>query len=347
LRTRRSCWAVSVGLALGLGLARGEPPSTRFQHGVCYAHTWRDGPARGYGTAVSRATLERLRGLGVDAISLTPFGYQPSLASDFVRMANDHPGGETDAALGAEMRQAHALGLRVMLKPHLWVRHGEWIGQQALPDEAAWARWFESYRAFILHYARLAAAEHAELFVLGTELARASVRDRPRWAALITELRAAYHGTLLYAANWDEAERVVFWDLLDAVGVQEYEPPTDKAGATLEDLRVGWRRIGAKLETLARRTGRPLVITEIGYRAVGDAARAPSTWPENDAAGRYDPAHQAACYRAALEVLTRSPWCRGVYMWKWFSDSSDERGPTDFSPAGKPAEQVLGEFYRR
>jgi hypothetical protein len=343
LRTWLGCSAVSL-LALG---ARADvlSPSV-FQHGVCYAHAWR-GDGKGYGSAASRSSLERLRALGVDAVSLTPFGYQPSLSSERVQLVSDHPGGENDRALAAAARQAHALGMRVMLKPHIWVRHGEWIGRQALDDSRAWARWFDSYRALVLHYARLAADEKMELFCLGTELAQASTRDRPRWQRLIAEARAIYPGTLLYAANWDEAERVVFWDLLDAVGVQEYEPPTEKRGATLDDLRAGWRRIAAKLEGLARRTGRPVVVTEVGYRAVADAALAPSAWPELDRAGaRYDGAHQALCYRAALEVLTRSPWCGGVYVWKWFSDSSDESGPTDFSPAGKPAEAVLREFFR-
>jgi hypothetical protein len=34
-------------------------------------------------------------------------------------------------------------------------------------------------------------------------------------------------------------------------------------------------------------------------------------------------------------------------VWKWFTDSRDESGPTDFPPTGKPAEAVLREFYRR
>jgi hypothetical protein len=318
-----------------------------FHHGVCFAHAWRDGAARGYGTEASRASLTRLRALGVDALSLTPFGYQPSTASDQVRLVSGRRGGESDGALAAVTQQAHALGMRVMLKPHIWVRDGAWIGDQSLPDEAAWARWFDSYRTFIVHYARLAEAEHMEWLSIGTELARAAVRDRPRWQQLIAELRAIYHGQLTYGANWDEAERVVFWDLLDAVGVQEYEPPTTKKGATLDDLRAGWRHIAHRLESLAARTARPILITELGYRATPDAALAPATWPESIPRALYDGAAQATCYRAALEVLTAAPWCRGIYIWKWFTDSTDESGPTDFSPAGKPAERVLEELYHR
>src|SRR5262249_31116170 len=125
------------------------------------------------------------------------------------------------------------------------------------------------------------------------------------------------------------------------------EPPVDQRGATLADLRAGWTRIVAKLEMLAHRTGKPIVITEIGYRAMPDAGMAPSIWPEANPDTSYDGEAQANCYRAALESLRGPPWLRGVYIWKWFSDSHDESGPSDFSPAGKPAERVLGELYRQ
>jgi hypothetical protein len=192
---------------------------------------------RGYGSDASQKSLARLRALGVDAVSLTPFGYLTSLSSPDVHFGNQHRGGETDEAVSGAARQARALGMRVMLKPHLWVHRGDWIGQQVFADDAAFARWFDSYRAFITHYASLAEREKMEWLVVGSELVRASGRDRPRWQALIAELRRIYHGKLTYAANWDERQ-VVFWDLLDAIGVQAYEP-IGAAGAGLDELRAG------------------------------------------------------------------------------------------------------------
>jgi hypothetical protein len=340
----RSCSAAFSLLACA-SVALG---AEQFQRGVCFAHAWRDGVTSGYGTEVSRRSLERLRALGVDAVSLTPFGYQTSPSATEVHLAREHRGGESDQAVAAEAKQAHAAGMRVMLKPHVWIRGGAWIGAQRLPDEGAWRGWFESYRAFAMHYAELAERIGAEWFVIGTELVQASKRDRARWSALIAEIRTVYHGKLTYAANWDERE-VVFWDLLDAAGVNAYQPVTQKRGASLDELRAGWKKIAAELAALAKRTRKPVIVTEVGYRAVSDAATAPNVWPESDAAtARFDGEHQAHCYRAALEALTQgAPWCAGVYVWKWFSDSKDEQGPTDFSPAGKPAEKVLGELYGR
>ncbi len=311
---------------------------------MCFAHTWRDGRAKGYGTDVSRKSLERLRALGVDSVSLTPFGYMPSVSSTEVRMANRHPGSESDDAVSGAARQARTLGMRVMLKPHIWIRNGDWIGQQVFADDAAFAQWFESYRQFITHYAALAEREKMDWLVIGTELVRASGRERARWQSLIAELRRLYHGKLIYAANWDE-NGVVFWDLLDAVGLQAYEPVVTRNRASDEEMRAGWKRIAAKMEALGRKTGKPVIITELGYRAARDAAVAPHTWPESDSAAVFDGEHQAHCYRVALEALMGASWCAGVYVWKWFSDSADEQGPTDFSPAGKPAEKVLREMF--
>ena len=74
---------------------------------------------------------------------------------------------------------------------------------------------------------------------------------------------------------------------------------------------------------------------------------APATWPESDPNPRFDGAEQASCFRAAFSTLWGKRWLAGVYVWKWFTDSRDEQGPTDFSPADKPAEGVIGDYYRR
>ena len=46
--------------------------------GVCYAHTYEDRGQHGYGTPTSEASLDELKKLGVDWVSLTPFGFMKS-----------------------------------------------------------------------------------------------------------------------------------------------------------------------------------------------------------------------------------------------------------------------------
>jgi hypothetical protein len=263
-----------------------------------------------------------------------------------IRVAGAH-GGESDERMRLEVAHAHALGIKVALKPHLWIRHGEWQGALEFADDAAWRAWFKSYRAFILRYAALAERDGYDMLVIGTELKSATLCDPECWRALIAELRGVYHGPLTYAANWDEAERVPFWSALDFIGIDAYAPIAKKSGAQEPELCLAWNALAKSLEALAKRTGKRVILTELGYRATRDAAMAPATWPESDPNPRFDGAEQASCFRAAFSTLWGKPWLAGVYVWKWFTDSRDEQGPTDFSPADKPAESVIGEYYRR
>jgi hypothetical protein len=316
-----------------------------FQRGICYASTWRNHGEEGYGSATSRRTLNRLHRLGVEWISVTPFGFMASSTASEIRISTHSA--EGDARLQQEVAHAHSLGMKVMLKPHIWLRDGDWPGSLKWENEEAWRRWFTSYRNFVLHYAALAERDHYDLFVLGTELKSATACDQQCWRALIEDVRHTFRGPLTYAANWDEAEHVPFWDALDYVGVDEYAPLAKKGGSRETELCMAWDTLAKGLEALSRRTGKRIILTELGYRARRDAAVAPATWPEKDPSPQFDPEHQASCFRAALKTLWGKPWLAGIYVWKWFTDSRDEQGPTDFSFADKPAESVLGDFYRR
>ncbi len=323
---------------------RAHEDAQPFQRGVCYASAWR-GDA-GYGSAISARTLERLRKLGVEWISLTPFGFMESTDAVEVHL-NDARGPESDERLQREVVSAHKLGMKVALKPHLWIRHGAWQGDLKWANDDAWRKWFASYRSFILHYAERAERDHYDLLVLGTELKSATACDQKCWRGLIADMRHAYHGALTYAANWDEAEAVPFWDALDFVGVDAYAPIAQKRGASDEELCLAWGSLARQLESLSRRTGKRILLTEIGYRDARDAALSPATWPEKDRNAVADPAHQASCFRAGFSALWGRPWLAGIYIWKVFTDDKTEQGATDFAISGKPAEQVVREFYRK
>ena len=50
----------------------------------------------------------------------------------------------TDQQLVAGIRAARALGLQVVLKPHIWVEDSHWQGEIHMSSPADWARWFRS-----------------------------------------------------------------------------------------------------------------------------------------------------------------------------------------------------------
>ena len=98
----------------------------RIQRGLSLAHDYQLGRTRGYGSATSAETLGELVNVGVEWVSLTPFGFMRSLNEPPVRFIGDYPRGETDARMRGVIRQAKERGLKILLKLHLWIARGEW-----------------------------------------------------------------------------------------------------------------------------------------------------------------------------------------------------------------------------
>ena len=316
------------------------------QQGMSLAHNYQQAGARGYGTETSAATLEELVDLGVEWVSLTPFGFMRSLAEPSVHFIGDYRGGETDARMHEVMRQARGLGLKIMLKPHLWVMRGEWRGDIGFEDGQGWEAWFDSYEQWILHYADMAQAHGAALFVVGVELRSSQRSQEHRWRRLIREVRKRFEGRITYSANWDDASVVPWWDAVDFIGVQFYPPLATRDEATPKSVRDAITTRLDGLESLSKRYGKGVLFTEVGYRAAADALLHPHEWPERARAAQPDPHPQALGYRAFLSAIRSRPWVRGVYWWKWFTDpKTGEEGPAGFSPRGKPAELVLRAAY--
>ena len=254
--------------------------------------------------------------------------------------ADGGPDEENDEAVCEAAARAHALGMQVWLVPHLWSRG--WPG--ALEFSAAgWSRFHERYREFALHYALLADRERMEGLGIGHEMASSTARDPEFWRSLAAAAREVYSGALTYVANWDEVPRVKFWDVLDLVAVSFYAPlaalPTRDTGA----LRAGATRALASLETIARRTGRAVLLAEVGYAS---AASAP-VHPWQEGLGAADPATQRACYEALGSATAGRDWIAGELWWKW-SSGGEGGGASDpsFTPQGKPAEAVMKAGWR-
>ncbi|HEV8631696.1 MAG TPA: hypothetical protein VGV61_15370, partial [Thermoanaerobaculia bacterium] len=220
--------------------------------GACFAHAL--APGSGYGTPAAAASLAELRALGVDWVSITPFGFLPRPdATDIRRLS-----GESDERLRAVTAQAHALGLRVLLKPHLWLRPPHWPGDVAQADEAGWQRLFDAYGEFLLHYARVGREAGADALLVGNELAAASGRDAD-WRRLIAAARREFPGPLGYGANYSEVEQVPFWDALDFIGVSGYFPLVESPAPSRRELVAAWAPFVARLGALSRRWDRRVV----------------------------------------------------------------------------------------
>ncbi len=155
----------------------------------------------------------------------------------------------------------------------------------------------------------------------------------------IAAVRAVFPGRLTYAAhNVEEAEAVAFWDALDAVGVTLYPPLGADGDRPARQAAMG--AAAERLQAIASRTGKPVIVAEIGLRSARGAAAKP--WESAEERGAPpDPALQAEVLADWLAALDR-PAIVGVLVWRWFTDPA-AGGPsdTDFTVQGKPAERML------
>lgn len=305
-----------------------------------------------YASDASRVSLTDMRATGANYVAIVPTQYMAR--SDSVSFGPD-PSGRTatDEAVAHAIDDAHARGLKVMLKPHIDVIEGDvWRGDIQPADMAAW---FVSYRELMTRYARLSQAHGVELFVVGTELASLSDdRFRTEWDGVISAVKSVYHGPLTYAASLNEYGNITFWDRLDYMGLNFYFPLSEMAEPDTAELIRGWTsysgRYGqanwvARVESWQASWGKPVIITEIGYRSVKYVGVTPWDCGTNVS---YDGDNQARAFEAAFQVLHTKPWLAGVFWWNWaVGDSNGGVGETSYTMHGKPAEAVLTSWFGR
>lgn len=293
---------------------------------------------------IDASNLAPLHELGADWISQTPFGWVPSLTSTEIRYDGTRGlWGETDDGLVKTAVWARGLGIKTLLKPHLWVRHGEWPGDIAMATDDAWRQWFASYESFIVHYARLAEANGFEALAVGTELGKTTGRTA-EWKRIVARVREVYHGKLTYCANWnEEPERVGFWDELDFIGVQAYYPLATVDRPSRRQIEAAWTQIARKLASLAKRTGKSVVFTEVGFKSHEGSLKEPWQW---EAKGAVDYDLQRDAFAAMFATLWAKPWFAGAFVWKWHpAPRPNRRAERDFTPQGKPALSVIRAYY--
>ena len=318
-----------------------------FQRGIAFTQErWRNGG--GYASPQIGAALAPLKRLGVNAISVSPFAFMPGPSSpELIRFR-----GESDDGVVNAISQARGLGLKVMLKPQIWLRGGFYSGNIHFDNAQDRARWFANYQEWILHYALLAEQNHADLFCVGNELGE-MVQDEHEWRELIAAVRRIYHGPITYAAHWGgEFETLEFWDELDYIGLNNYYPltnyplsqSTEREGSKPDSaLQKAAEEVVHRVEAVQQRFGRPLIFTEAGFPSRRGGLREP--WNDRGTAVA-DMQEQARGYEAVFRAFYAKPWFYGMYWWKWYS-TGEGGGPDDASmtPMNKPAAAVMSQWY--
>src|SRR5690606_35325163 len=106
-----------------------------------------------------------------------------------------------DEIVGA-IRAAHALGLRVCLKPVVNVADGSWrahIGffEHEVRGEPSRAGWFAFFTLVVMDAAGIAEAEGCAVLCMGCEMVRSDAQEQ-HWRELVTAVRGVYSGLVTY-----------------------------------------------------------------------------------------------------------------------------------------------------
>lgn len=298
------------------------------------------------GGSANQEHVQPVADLGANYAAVMPFGFIRNTNSPTIIHNTERQWfGETRDGAKQYIQELRKQGLKVMIKPQIWIARGEFTGYLKMSSEADWKTLEDSYTSFIMEYADLAREVKAEVLCIGTELEQFVVNRPEFWNNLIEKIKATYKGKLTYAANWDEYKRVPFWEALDFVGVDAYFPISEAKTPTVDEALEGWQKWVAELSAVSTRVGRPIIFTEYGYRSVDYTGKEP--WRSD---GREAPVNlqaQVNATEALFKAVQDQPWFAGGFVWKWFIWDDKVGGPDNnqFTPQNKPVEQVIKKYY--
>ncbi|MBQ4802884.1 glycoside hydrolase [Aquimarina sp. MMG015] len=279
--------------------------------------------------------------------AVMPFGFVKNLKEPSV-VFNTERQWWGERADGAErtIELLNQKGIKVMLKPQIWVWRGEFTGNISMDSEEDWKTLESSYEGFIMLYAKLAQKLNVPILCIGTEL-HTFVQKRPEyWKQLIQKVRSVYEGRLTYAENWDQFANAPFWNQLDYIGVDAYFPVSESKTPSVEEMREGWQKHKNKIIALQRTIEKPVLFTEFGYRSIHYTGKEP--WASDRVKGNVDLKAQNNALTALYEEFWKEQWFAGGFLWKWYHDHDKVGGEDNnrFTIQNKPSEKLIQTLYK-
>ena len=295
---------------------------------------------------INEAHVNPVVSVNANYCAIMPFGFIKSLEHPEIIHNTDRQWfGETKAGAKQYIQELRKKHINIMLKPQIWVWHGEFTGYIKMNSEANWKTLEDSYTSFIMEYAQLAQEVNAEILCIGTELEQ-FIANRPEyWSNLIVEIKKVYRGKLTYAANWDEFKRTPFWNDLDFIGVDAYFPVSNSKTPTVAECLEGWKIHKPIIKELSEKHNKPILFTEFGYRSVDFTGKEP--WKSDRSMTGVNLEAQTNATQALFETFWNEDWFSGGFIWKWFVNHEKVGGENNaqFTPQNKPVEDLLRRQY--
>ena len=278
--------------------------------------------------------------------AIMPFGFIKELTHPIIVFNTERQWyGETRVGAKQYIESLKKHHVRIMLKPQIWVWHGEFTGGIKMTSEEDWELLEKSYSEFILEYANLAQEVNVEIFCIGTEL-EGFIDNRPEyWKELIVKVKKIYKGKLTYAANWNEFDRTPFWNDLDYIGIDAYFPLSAEQTPSIESCRNGWSIYKPNIKSFHETYKKPILFTEFGYRSVDFSGKEP--WKSDTTMNKVNLEAQINATQVLFEEFWNEDWFSGGFLWKWFHNYDKVGGIQDaqFTPQNKPAEAIIKSQY--
>jgi len=279
--------------------------------------------------------------------ALMPFGFIRELSSPKIRFNSKRQWfGEREQGIRQYAKELQHKGIKLMIKPQIWVWRGQFTGHISMDSEGQWKVLEESYSSFILMYAAIAEETNAAIFCIGTELEKFVINRPVYWKILIQKIKKVYKGKLTYAANWDEFKHVPFWNELDYIGIDAYFPLTAKKTPTIEEFEAGWQPHKIEIQKTQKKFNTPVLFTEYGYRSIDFTGKKP--WDSKRITGSINLLAQKNGLQAIHNQFWKEDWFAGGFIWKWFHKHIEVGGENNnrFTPQNKPAQDLLKKLYQ-
>lgn len=304
-----------------------------------------------YRTNEAIKSQDRLFDLGVNWVCLSFPVMQKSFSS--TQIFYDYKSTITDKDLIFAINRIHERGIKVCLKPVINCEDGVWRAYIDFPDEDMlgqdryWNEWFESYSAFLCHYAELAQDTGCEMLCIGCEMS-GTERKEDHWRRLIGEVRRIYDKPLVYNTNHGREDQVKWFDALDYIGVSAYYKVGKKPADTKDNMLKAWESLSPGMESLSKKYKKQIIFMEIGCRSARGCAMMP--WDFVHTELPWDEDEQAAFYESCLEAYHDKDWLAGFFWWDWSIEIYDTRAEAlednGFNIHLKKAEEVIKKWYR-
>jgi hypothetical protein len=290
-------------------------------------------------------SLQTVKNTGAEWVSVVPYAFCNAETAEITFDHSRQWWGEKPVGITETIKMAKSIGLKVMLKPHLWVGGQGWAGDLKFESDSLWGVFEDQYLTYVETYAKIADSLDVEIYCIGTEIRNSTKERNEFWLSLIANTRKEFDGQLTYAANWDEYDQITFWGELDYIGIDAYFPLSDKKNSDKQVLISAWRQPKKEMQKVSERFQKPIIFTEFGYESIDYNTMGHWKLSKDTLSVNFE--NQKVAFEALFESLRSEVWWKGGFIWKWHLNRTgiNRRNIKAYTPQDKPSlKSIKNEF---